>query len=470
MMNNRHFFTLLVLAAAGCSFSPKKQAPAMKLPAAFKENKQWQLAKPADHLPRGKWWVIFHDHDLDAIMQSLEVSNQSLQSSVAKAEQTAALLAGAKFAFLPTASTDSSYTVNMSGALGGANNANSLNARSAGSGIKNIQSVSGTTNWEIDVWGRLRHLAKAAKANVEATRADVETMRLTLQAQAAQSYFTLRAADAQKNLLERQVASYAKSLELTQNRKAQGVASEADVALAATLLATTRAALIDVGVNRATMEHAIAVLTGRAPADFGLKPATLSAHIPTVPSDPPSVLLQRRPDIAAGERRVAAANENIGAAIAAFFPTISLGASSGWRALTNLFAQGNNYWSFAPDAAFNLLDGGQRIAAKAQADASWRQAVADYRQAVLTAMQETEDALSTLSILSAESKAQDEAVRAARESERIAVNQYQAGTLSYINVTTAQAAALNAEVSSINIRSRRLVATVTLVKALGGGW
>lgn len=460
-----------MLAAVGCSFSPKTQAPKIKVPDNFKESQGWKVGQPADHLARGNWWFIFHDPDLDAIMQSLEVSNQSLQSSVAKAEQTASLLIAAKFAFLPSASSSADYTVNKSGALGGGGSANSLNASKAGSGIKNIQSVSGQIpTWEIDVWGRLRHSAKAVKANVEATRADVETMRLSLQSQAAQSYFTLRAADAQRLLIERQVASYAKSLELTQNRKAQGVASEADVALAATQLATTRAALIDVGVNRAIMEHAIAVLTGRSPAEFGLKPTTLATHIPKVPATAPSTLLQRRPDIAAAERRVAAANENIGAAIAAFFPVISLSGSNGYRGLLDLFNRANNYWSFGPDVTLNILDGGQRLAAKAQADASWRQAVSDYRQVVLTAMQDSEDALSTLRILAAESVAQDQAVHAARESERITINQYQAGTLNYINVTTAQAAALTAERSAIDIRSRRLVATVALVKALGGGW
>lgn len=442
----------------------------MNLPSKFKENGSWKVAQPADHLPRGKWWAVFHDNDLDAIMASLEVSNQSLQSAVAKAQQTSALLTAAKLAFLPTLSTTSDYTVNMSGALGGGSSANSINASKAGSGVKSIQSVGANASWEIDLWGRLRHNAKATKASAEAVMADVESTRLTLQAQAAQSYFSLRAADAQRQLLERQVASYAKSLQLTENRKAQGVASEADVALATTQLATSRAALIETGVIRATMEHAIAVLTGRAPADFGLKPTNLASHVPALPTNAPSTLLQRRPDIAACERRVASANENIGAAIAAFFPVISLQSSTGWRALTNLFAQGNNFWSFGPDAAFAILDSGQRIAAKAQADATWRQAVADYRQAVLTAMQETEDSLSTLRILAAESVAQDAAVHAARESERITTNQYEAGTLSYINVTTAQAAALNAEVSAINIRSRRLNATVALIKALGGGW
>ena len=467
---NRLFSILLMLGAVGCNFSPKKQAPLMNIPPKFKEGSGWKVAQPADHLPRGKWWSIFHDSDLDAIMQSLEVSNQSLQSAVAKAQQTSALLTAAKLAFLPTASVTSDYTVNMSGALGGSGNANSINAARSGSGVKKIQSVGASANWELDLWGRLRHTARATKADVEAVQADVESTRLSLQTQAAQSYFSLRAADTQHQLLERQVASYAKSLQLTENRKAQGVASEADVALAATQLATSRVALIETGVTRATMEHALAVLTGRAPADFGLKQTSLSTHIPALPAVAPSTLLQRRPDIAAGERRVAAANERIGAAIAAFFPTISLGAATGWRALSNLFAQGNNFWSFGPDAALAVLDSGQRLAAKAQADATWRQAVADYRQSVLTAMQESEDALSTLRILAAEAEAQNEAVRAARESERIATNQYEAGTLSYLNVATTQAAALNAERSAIDIRSRRLNATVALIKALGGGW
>jgi NodT family efflux transporter outer membrane factor (OMF) lipoprotein len=464
------FSLMLLFVAAGCNFSPRKQAPAMNLPPKFKENSSWKVAQPADHLPRGNWWSIFHDKDLDAIMQTLEVSNQSLQSAVAKAQQTSALLTAAKLAFLPTAVATSDYTVNKSGALGGSGNANSINAARSGAGVKSIQSVGATSNWEIDLWGRLRHNAKATKADVEAVQADVESTRLSLQTQAAQSYFSLRAADAQRELLERQVASYTKSLELTQNRKEQGVASEADVALAATQLATSRAALIETGVIRATMEHALAMLTGRVPTDFSLGRTTLPSHIPALPSTAPSTLLQRRPDIAAGERRVAAANERIGAAIAAFFPTISLGAATGWRALSNLLAQGNNFWSFGPDAALNLLDSGQRIAAKGQADATWRQAVADYRQAVLTAMQESEDSLSTLRILAAESNAQSEAVRAARESERITTNQYEAGTLSYINVITAQGTALNAERSAIDLRSRRLNATVALIKALGGGW
>lgn len=428
------------------------------------------MARPADHQPRGDWWSIFHDRHLDAIMRSLEVSNQSLLSAVAKAEQTAALLTSAKLAFLPTAGTSTDYTHNKSGSLGGASTANALNSRGAGGGVKNIQSLTGTMGWELDLWGRLRHTARAAKADAEAAKADVESTKLSLQAQAATSYFSLRAADAQRHVMERQVAGYEKSWEMTKNRKAQGVASEADVAQAEAQLAASRAALIEIGVQRATLEHALAVLTGRPPADFDLVAAPLTTRIPSLPENTPSTLLERRPDIAAGERRVAAANERIGAAIAAFFPTISLSADTGWRALANLLAQSNNFWSLGADATLSILDRGQRLATKYQSDAVWRQTVADYRQTVLTAMQETEDALSTLRILAAEAQAQERAVRAARESERITTNQYTAGTLSYINVATAQATALNAERSAIDIHARRLNATVALIKALGGGW
>lgn len=457
------------LLLCGC-LSPRKQAPEVRLPPSFKEGGGWKVARPADHQPRGDWWSIFHDRHLDAIMRSLEVSNQSLLSAVAKAEQTAALLTSAKLALLPTAGASSDYTHNKSGALGGASTANALNSRGAGGGVKNIQSLTGTMGWELDLWGRLRHTARAAKADAEAAKADVESTKLSLQAQAATSYFSLRAADAQRLVLERQVAGYEKSWEMTKNRKAQGVASEADVAQAEVQLAAARASLIEVGVQRATLEHALAVLTGRPPADFDLAVAPLTTRIPALPENTPSTLLERRPDIAAGERRVAAANERIGAAIAAFFPTITLSADTGWRALANLLAQSNNFWSLGADATLSILDRGQRLATKYQSDAVWRQTVADYRQTVLTAMQETEDALSTLRILAAEAQAQERAVRAARESERITTNQYTAGTLSYINVATAQAAALNAERSAIDIHARRLNATVALIKALGGGW
>ena len=442
----------------------------MEVPAHFKEGGAWKVAKPAAQLPRGDWWRVFHDSDLSAIMKSVEVSNQSLQSAIASAEQTAALLKSAKMAFLPTAGIDASGTRSKSGASGGSTNANSITSKGGSSGAQNIASVTINTSWEADLWGRLRHGAKAATADVQAAQANVESTRLSLQTLAAQTYFSLRAVDAQKHLLEGEVANYEKSLNLTKNREAQGVASAADVAQAQTQLSTTRASLIELGVQRATLEHALATLTGRAPAAFDVKQGRLASSIPSLPSGSPSTLLERRPDVTAAERRVAAANERIGAARAAFFPTLSLSADNGWRGLTDLFAKSNNFWSLGVDVAESILDSGKRIAAKAQADAVWKQTVADYRQTVLTGLQEAEDALATLRILAQEAVAQEEAVHAARESERIALNQYQAGTLNYINVATAQAAALAAERNAIDVQSRRLNATVALIKALGGGW
>lgn len=459
---------LLTAAVGACSFTPKDQAPGMEVPAHFKEGGGWTVAKPAAHQPRGDWWNIFRDAELGAIVKGVEVSNQSLQSAAARAEATAALLVSAKMAFLPTLDANASATRSKSGAQGGSTNPNSLTNR--GSGLQNSRSVAFVTVWEADLWGRLRHGARAATADVQAAQADVQSTLLSLQTQAAQTYFSLRAVDAQKRLLEGEVASYQKSLDLTRNREAQGVASSADIAQAETQLATARAALIEVGVQRATLEHALATLTGRAPAAFSLKEAGLAAGIPSPPSAAPSILLERRPDIAGAERRVAAANERIGAARAAFFPRLLLNGDTGWRGAANIFTPSNNFWSLGVDLAESILDSGQRIAAKAQADATWKQTVADYRQTVLTALQEAEDALATLRILAQESIVQKDAVRAARESERIAVNQYRAGTLSYINVAVTQAAALAAERNSIDLQSRRLNATVALIKALGGSW
>ena len=453
---------------AGCNFTPKHQAPEMEIPPHFKEGNGWKVAQPAAHQPRGDWWSIYHDSDLNAIMKSVEVSNQSLQSAIARAEQTAALLKSAKMAFVPTLGVAESTTRSKSGAQGGSFSANTVGGK--GGTAHNVSSVTITAGWEADLWGRIRHGAKAATADVQAAQADVESTRLSLQSQAAQSYFSLRGVDAQRRLLESEIASYEKSLEITKNKKAQDIVSGADVAQAETQLATTRAQLIELGVQRATLEHALATLTGRAPAAFDVKQASLTTTVPSLPGATPSVLLQRRPDIAAAERRVAAANERIGAARAAFFPTLTLNADTGWRGIADLFSKPNNFWSLGLDVAESILDSGKRIAAKAQADATWKQTVADYRQTVLTALQETEDALATLRILALEAAAQDEAVRASRESERIATNQYKAGTLSYLNVATAQAASLAAERTAIDLRTRRLNATVSLLKALGGNW
>ncbi len=456
-------FCLLALALlSGCNLSPRSQPPAMDVPLQFKEG--WKLAQPADHQPRGAWWSAFHDAELNRLLQGVEVSNQSLQSAAARAENAAAILTSAKLSFLPTADAATGVTRSNNGSGG---NVANLPGRS---GIQDIRSVNGSVRWEIDVWGRIRHGAKAAQADAEAAQADVESMRLSLQTQAAQTYFSLRAADAQKQLLQGEVDSYQKSLGLTQNREQQGVASQADVAQAQTQLANARVALIEIDVQRATFEHALAALTGQAPNGFNVKAAALAAQAPKLPGTLSSTLLQRRPDIAAAERRVAAANERIGAAKAAFFPALSITGQTGWRGLADILTEANNLWSLGGALAQPLLDSGQRLVAKAQASATWKGSVADYRQTVLTALQETEDSLATLRILALAATAQEAAVRSARDSERIAKSQYEAGTVSYLNVIVAQATALNAERAAIDLRLRRLNATVALIKALGGSW
>jgi NodT family efflux transporter outer membrane factor (OMF) lipoprotein len=459
----------IAVLSGGCNFTPQFRPPDMDVPPHFKEGRGWTVAKPAAHLPHGRWWSMFHDPELDAILRDIEVSNQSLQSAVAKAEAVAALLKAATMALLPTLDVSGTATRSKSGAQGGSTNPDALSSN-RGSGMQNSRSITFASMWEIDLWGRLRHAARAATADAQAAQGDVQSTLLSLQTVAAQNYFSLRAADAQKSLLEGEVKNYQGAVDLTKNRYELGVDSGIEVAQAETQLANAKVSLIEVGVQRATLEHGLATVTGRAPAAFGLKDKDLTSTVPPPPAAAPSTLLERRPDVSAAERRVAAANERVGEARAAFFPTLTLSGDTGWRGLTDLISKSNNFWSIGAEVAEPILDSGKRIAAKEQADANLKGAVADYRQTVLSGLQEAEDALSTLRILAAETMAQEEAVRAARESERISINQYKAGKLSYINVAVAQAQSLAAESNLINIRSRRLSATVSLIKALGGSW
>lgn len=453
--------TLLLTAflLASCSIHAPVSHPETNLPPEYKESGIWKHARPLAHVPRGDWWSIFHDRELDALIQRVNVSNQSLKVAVANAEQSAALIKSARLAFLP--SLDANASVNRSGgATSGGGSA----------GVSTQQTIGASSSWEIDLWGRLRHSARATTADAEAASADVESLELSLQAQTAQTYFSLRAVDAQRDLLNRQIESYQRSLDLTRNRYTQGVASRGDVAQAETQLASTRAAEIELSLQRATLEHALAVLTGQTPSGLSVGKGALAQRVPSVITGAPSRLLERRPDIAAAERRVAAANERIGAAKAAFFPSLTLDADGGWRGTSGLFTSATRFWSLGPTLAAPIFDRGQRLAEKARADAAYDGTVAQYRQAVLTAMQETEDALATLRLLAREADAQEQAVRAARDNERIALNQYKAGTVSYLNVAVAQAAALTAERSALDLQARRLNAAVALVKALGGGW
>ncbi len=455
----RRSLLLTAFLLTSCSIQAPVSHPETNLPPEYKESGIWKHAKPLAHLPRGEWWSIFHDRDLNALIQRVNVSNQSLKASVANAEQSAALIKSARLAFLP--SLDANASVLRSG---GASNSGS------DTGVRTQHTLGASLSWEIDLWGRLRHSARATTADAQAAAADVESLKLSLQAQTAQTYFLLRAVDAQRDLLNRQIESYQRSLDLTRNRYTQGVASRGDVAQAETQLASTRASEIELNLQRTTLEHALALLAGETPSGLSVSKGSLAQRVPSVPTGAPSRLLERRPDIAAAERRVAAANERIGAARAAFFPSLTLDADGGWRGASGLFTSATRFWSLGPTLAAPLFDRGQRLAAKAQADAAYDGTVAQYRQTVLTAMQETEDALATLRLLAREAEAQQQAVRAARDNERIALNQYKAGTVSYLNVAVAQASALTAERSALDLQARRLNAAVALVKALGGGW
>jgi NodT family efflux transporter outer membrane factor (OMF) lipoprotein len=453
------FAVLLPIAlVAGCAAGPDYSRPTLALPERFKEAPGWKPAQPRDSEPRGAWWREFDDAELDALEHRVDVSNPSLHAAVAGYDRAVALAAQARAQFFPVVTSNAAYTRGRSAGITG-----------------NSASVQFAASWEPDLFGRIRRSVEAASATAQASDADLETTRLALQAQLAQDYFLLRVADAQNRLLDDTVAAYARFLELTRNRFAAGVASRADVAAAESQLASAQAQRVDGGLARAQLEHAIAVLAGSAPADFSLPARNAlptAQKLPQIPALLPGELLERRPDIAAAERRAAAANAQIGAAQSAFFPTLSLAAGGGWRgpSFGDLLSAPNRVWSLGPALAATLLDAGARSAATAAARAGFEQAAANYRQTVLGALQEVEDNLAALRILDEEARLQHEAVRAASESLAQTTNQYKAGTVSYLNVITAQATLYTAQRTELDVRGRQLAANVALIRALGGGW
>ena len=466
----------LMLVAVGsmllgaCAMGPDYQRPAMQSPAAFKETLDWKIATPKDELPRGKWWKVFGDAELDMLIEQVSVSNQSLKVSEARYRQAQALTQSARSAYLPTVSANASAT-----------RSRAASARSAGSNdaVTNYN-LTANAGWELDLWARIRRTVESNDANAQASAADLEAARLSLQAELANSYFQLRVNDAQKQLFADTIAAYRKSLELTKNRYAVGVAGKVDVVQAEAQLLSAQAQALDLGVQRAQLEHAIAVSIGKVPADFSLRTIESSGDasidwkvaMPVVPVGLPSTLLERRPDIAAAERRAASANAQIGVAMAAYFPSLSLSASGGFSSptLSNWISAPNRFWSLGPSFAETLFDFGKRAALSDQAVASYDQNVATYRQTVLEAFQDVEDNVAALRILEQEAKVQTEAVRAARESVTLTINQYKAGTVSYLSVVTVQTALLSNERTEVGLLGRRLGATVGLIRALGGGW
>lgn len=452
---------------AACTVGPDYVRPDADKPVAYKEMEGWKTAQPRDQELRSQWWEAFNDPVLSTMMAQVNVSNQNLVQAAAQFRQARALVQSARAGYLPSVSAGAAITRSQSSSGFISQNQN-LTAR----GPSTSYSVSLDVAWEPDLWGRVRRTVEANEAGAQASAGDLAALRLSIQAQLAQDYFQLRALDTQKKLFDDTLAAYQRSLKLTQNQYAVGVAAKADVIQAQTQLKTTQAQALDIGVQRAQLEHAIALLLGKPASDYSLPPAALTALPPAIPAGVPSALLERRPDIAAAERRVSAANAQIGVAEAAYYPSLTLSPSAGYQSssFSNWLLLPSRFWSVGPALAQTLFDGGLRRAQTAQAIAAYDASVAAYRQTVLTGFQEVEDNLAALRILEQEAAIQDDALRDARQSVDLTINQYKAGIVSYLNVVTVQATALVAERSAVDIQNRRLAASVLLIKALGGSW
>ncbi len=453
------FFALISLIA--CAVGPDYQRPALPVPAAYKEGKLWKEAQPRDNEIRGGWWTVFNDNDLNALVEEVTISNQSLAQAEAQYRQALTLVQGARANAYPRITVSPTAT-------------RSRSAMSSATGSETTSQFSLPFNaaWTVDIWGRVRRQVESSVAGAQASAANLQALRLLLQTELAQDYFLLRISDTQKKILDETVTAYQKALELTLNRYNAGVAAKADVVQATTQLRSAQAQAIDLGIQRAQLEHAIALLIGKAPAKFSIAPAPYSPVIPKIPSGIPSDLLERRPDIASAERTMAAANAQIGIAKSAYYPALTLSATSGYQntLLADLLSAPGFFWSLGPALAQTLFDGGVIKAQTEQAIALYDASVAAYRQVILTSFQEVEDSLAALTILNEEAQVQEEALSSARESVVLTTNQYKAGTVSYLNVIAAQTIALTNEKTALGIRSQRLNASVLLIKALGGGW
>jgi NodT family efflux transporter outer membrane factor (OMF) lipoprotein len=456
----RVFAVAAAAVLAGCMAGPDYIRPAAPAPGAYKEAQGWKVAQPRDDAPRGRWWEAFADPDLDRLAGEVEVSNQTVQAAAARVREAQASTSAARSALFPA--------INLNAAALRTSRA----ANASTPSVTNSYNAALDLSWEIDLWGRIRRGIEASETSAQASAADLAAAQLSMQALLAQDYLTLRVVDAEIALLHDTVAGYERSLSLTRNQYAAGIVARGDVAQAEAQLASTQAQEQDAMIQRAQLEHAIAVLVGKPPAELAIAPKPLAAVFPQIPVAVPSELLERRPDIAAAERRTASANAEIGVAQAAFYPALSLGATGGVQSsvIGNLLTLPARYWSIGPAIAQAIFDAGLRQAQKEQAIATYDETVANYRATVLNGFQEVEDNLAALSILEREAVLQDTAVKAARESAAIANNQYKAGTTTYLAVVVLQSAALNSERTALGILARRLTASVGLIKALGGGW
>jgi len=465
---------LLTLTLAGCTVGPKYVRPSAPTTANYKEATasssagagQWHPAQPEDQTLRGSWWELFGDPQLNQLEEQVALSNQNLKVAEARFREARAAIRFNRAAQFPTIFTapkassvkNSDFSPGFPGKIQEASKAD--------------LELPFDLSYELDLWGRVRRTVAAAREETQATAGDYETAKLSLQAELAMDYFELRSADAQKKLLDDTVKAYTNNLELTVQRFQGGVAPRSDVAQAQTQLDTTRVQDTDVTVQRAQFEHAIAILIGKPPAEFSLASAPLNLQPPTIPLGLPSELLQRRPDIAAAERRVAEANQQIGIARAAYFPTVTLDGTAGFAGSqgSNWFGWPSAFWAIGPTLTQTLFDARRRRASSESARANYDATVANYRQISLTAFQEVEDNVAALRILAEEAQQQDRALASSKDSLQLFTNRYKGGVDTYLQVITAQTLELANERNAIDIQRRRIDASVLLIKALGGGW
>ncbi|PWW04629.1 efflux transporter outer membrane subunit [Mangrovibacter plantisponsor] len=451
----------LSLVLSGCAVGPDYHRPAVNMPLHYKEAQGWQQAAPQDDKNKGAWWSVYHDPVLDGLLTQVVISNQNIASYAAQYREALALAAQSRAELLPSVSYDASSTRSGS--------------RSSTTGQRttsNSHQAELSASWELDIWGKLRRTLEENKASAQASAAELANMTLSAQSELAQDYFQLRVMDEKIALYQQSVAAYQRYLTVIENKYGAGTESRATLAQAQMQLESARASALDYQWQRAQLEHAIALLMGKAPAGFNLPVAKLDATLPAMPQAVPSQLLQRRPDIAYAEREMAAANAAVGVAIAGYFPDLTLSASGGTSSSVfhNLFALPYRVWSLGPELSGTLLDFGATSAQVDQVRAAYDASVANYRQAVLEGMQEVEDYLVELNTLQQEVVAQQNATAAAKESARVTRNQYDAGMIDYLDVATTENSSLSEQQSLLSLQSTQWVASVALIAALGGGW
>ena len=463
-------FSAALALAAGCNFAPKYKVPTLAvMPPAFKETNGWKMAEPSDAVIKGKWWEMFDDPQLNAMEEQVTVSNQNIVASFENFLAARYVVKEAESQLYPTVTAEPEFTKTKPSANGGI----TVGATGAGNSKPYSQYyLPLDASWEPDLWGSIRNTVAASTFSAQATAAQLENLRLTIQAELAVDFYELRAQDELIELYSNTIVNFQASFDLTKVLFASGIDSDLDVAQAETLLDTTQAQATALGIQRAQYEHAIALLLSQPASTFSLKPAKRNYHPPAVPIGLPAQLLERRPDIAAAERSLASSNAVIGVDRAAFFPTITLTGTVGLQSslMSKLLESSSFYWMGAAAASETIFDAGKRKAVTQQAWASWRAGVANYRQTVLTAFQQVEDNLASLRILATETHQQDVAVRASQRNVDLATQLYRLGITSYLNVITAEDSLLSNQQTAVTIHMQQMTSSVQLVMALGGGW